>query len=143
MRPNDISKDKDYKSESAVVASSIAKYVFKRGRRTIAPAVVLENSRLLPETSKKNEPSLAISSSMDGPSLLQKASGPAAQNADPPDTEAVMNATMDPDLGVGAWDRERVEAENSRGMKVAAFMAGLDLLDREFLGKTQTALGQY
>ena len=143
MRPNDISEDKDHRSESAVIASSIAKYVFKRGRRTIAPAVVLENSRLLPETSKKNEPSSANSSSMDDYSLPQKASGPAVQNADRPDPEAVMNATMGPDLGVGAWDRERVEVENSRGMKVAAFMAGLDLLDREFIGKAQTALGQY
>lgn len=143
MRPNDVSKDKDHGSESAVVASSIARYVFKRGRRTIAPVVVLENSRLLPETSKKDEPSSATSSSMDEYSLLRKASGPAARNADRPDLEAFMNATMSPDLGVGAWDRERVATENLRGMKVAAFMAGLDLLDREFIGKAQTALGQY
>lgn len=97
----------------AILATSIAKYVFKRGRRTIPPEIALENSGLLPP---RPSPERSLSQT-EVDSLT--------------DLEGVV------------WDWERVEQERARALEVAEHMGGLDALMTEFCGDDTPVLGRW
>ena len=121
----------------AICASAISKYVFKKGRLTLHPEVMLEASGLLParpggwntfpglrpsaaEAAKTESSGAATAASMNGQS---KAAGGDSQ--------------------VNGWDWKRVEEENQRGLKMAEHFAALEGLHDVFTGGEREALGVY
>ena len=141
--PSNLSKDRTDKPRPTIYACSIAKYVFKRGRLTIPPETVLEHTALLPARPKDQERLSSTSSALGDHFFSQKGLRSNTQKENRPDSEAILEATMDENVHSNSWDWERVEAERSRGMEVAASMAALDRLDQEFTGETQSALGHF
>ena len=127
----------------AIFASSIAKYVLKRGRVTIAPETVLEQANHLPVKPEDVQASSSAHSTLDDHSRINATTWPTAQRRRRIDADVVMDATMDLNSVADVWDWERVEVERTRGMQIAMFMAGLDQLDQEFTGHTRNALGQF
>ncbi|OAQ61659.1 capsule polysaccharide biosynthesis protein [Pochonia chlamydosporia 170] len=104
--------------EKKIYATAVSKYVFKLGRLTVHPAVILEESGLLPER----------------PGGWK---GGENQVGD----EAVDLA--DVDLSVeGAWDWRRVEAQRRKGMEVAEHFSRLDECHDMFDGGTYGALAK-
>ncbi|KAI9684703.1 MAG: hypothetical protein M1829_000078 [Trizodia sp. TS-e1964] len=110
----------------AIHASSIAKYVLKRGRLTIVPATFFERSGLLPpKPDEVAEPP------------------PAPITAETAVDESLLPGPLDLGTDGLPWTWQRVEAERARGMQIAKLMAGLDVLHNEFSGAEGPALGQY
>ena len=105
--------------EKKIYASAISKYVFKVGRFTVHPAIVLGASGLLPErpggwTSGDNQ---LGDESVD---------------------------VSDVDLSVeGEWDWRRIEAQRRKGMNLATHFQELDGLINEFDGGRHGALGKF
>ncbi|KAL9124871.1 MAG: hypothetical protein Q9217_005850 [Psora testacea] len=130
----------------AIFASSIAKYVFKKGRLTIPPERVLRASQLLPpkpadhESPSVSETPVVIESSLEGAS---GAAISAAEKLTPDMATDNLAASLTPKDGEDVWDWERVENERMRGMKVAELYRGLDALNEEFVGEGATVLGRY
>lgn len=131
--------------ERVVYASCLSKYVFKSGRKTVTPEVVLRESNLLPaRPAGCEEPdagSGASSSGIDTPlaglrgRLLGEARLEAAVerivNDDLARAGAETRAASDHD-GDGMWPWDKIEAERRRGMEIAKAMLGLDALVDEF-----------
>ena len=142
MRP--ISPDRStHHPLNPIFASSIAKYVFKRGRLTIAPETVLEQANLLPVKPEDVEASSSTHSVFNDHSPINATSLPTAQRRRRVDVDVLMDGTVDSNPEANVWDWKRVEAERTRGMQIATFMAGLDQLNEEFTGETCNALGQF
>lgn len=117
--------------KEAIYATSISKYVFKKGRITVPPAEVLEVFGLIP-------PKPAASS---GEGLLgsEFESLPAANgDVKPKPEDAIL-----PEATGEEWTWETVEAERLRGMKLAELFAGLDGLHDEFNCGDDGVLGEY
>jgi hypothetical protein len=97
-----------------VFATSVSKYVFKKGRLTVAPERLLRASGLLGENEKM--------------CLLAKHQGPRARSFG-----ATMNQKNEngPNLEIG----QVIEKERLRGMKYANAWAELDSLHGELLGE--------
>ncbi|KAK7512617.1 uncharacterized protein IWZ02DRAFT_384893 [Phyllosticta citriasiana] len=118
------------KLKGAIYATSIAKYVVKKGRWTVAPELVLRNSGLLPE--KKDDPAASdhelktAEEKQDADNVLEDSALPADANAN-----------------AGEWAWEHVEAERQRGLKLAEHFAALDGLHDEFALKVDDALGEF
>lgn len=117
----------------AIFATSIAKYVAKRGRLTIGPVRLLDAAGLLPP-----KPAQAPDGSTNtgGSASVNELSSPAES------VEPQLNSGTIGLLGE-VWDWDRIEAERLEGMKVADHMAGLDGLLGAFTGDTRAALGKY
>ncbi|KAI9858875.1 MAG: hypothetical protein M1824_004040 [Vezdaea acicularis] len=117
----------------AIFATSIAKYVAKRGRLTIGPERLLDAAGLLPP-----KPAQAPdgSTNIGGSASVNELSSPAES------VEPQLNSGTIGLLGE-VWDWDRIEAERLEGMKVADHMAGLDGLLGAFTGDTRAALGRY
>lgn len=99
-----------------IMATAISKYVIKVGRLTVHPAVVLEDSELLPErpggwTSGEN------------------------QVGDESVDLSDINLKVD-----GEWDWRRIEAERRKGMELASKFHDLDEAHNLFDGGSQGAL---
>ncbi|KAL3427032.1 capsule polysaccharide biosynthesis protein [Phlyctema vagabunda] len=105
------------KSRSAklIRASAISKFVFKQGRRTIAPEDVMRELKLVPAA-----PSVAEQQSLEY--SLSNGSR-TRESAD--------------------WDIHRIWKENERGLKIARQFAGLDALHDTFSGDSSDALGYF
>ena len=126
----------------AIFATSIAKYVFKEGRLTIPPEVVLQISDLLPakpEDWEEGAQARFLSDSMiaSNGSLTSGLQG-----------EKVIASEQSVDLSLRTderviWDWKSVEDERQRGMQLAEFMAGLDGLHGVFTGDSGPALGHF
>ena len=126
----------------AICATSIAKYVFKKGRLTIPPEEVLKTSELLPEKPNleptppySETPTVeSASAEIETASTLRRLSG------------AEMVKIIDKSLNPPSeeeWDWDRVEKERAKGMEIAVHMARLDDLHGEFTAGNQPAFGQY
>lgn len=124
------------KLKGAVFATSIAKYVVKKGRWTVPPETVLRNSGLLPAKPEEEE-SMANGDTAAPPSAAAAANGHATE---PVDGSYVLPAVAG---GAGEWTWETVEAERLRGLKLAELFAGLDGLHDEFNGGVDGVLGEY
>lgn len=106
--------------ENKIHATAISKYVFKLGRLTVHPAVVLEASGLLPE-----RPGGWIS----GDEQLGDESA---------DVSGVDLATEG-----GEWTWQRVEATRRQGMAMAKHVQELDSLHGTFDGGSHGAISVY
>ena len=101
--------------ESKVFASCVSKYVFKLGRLTIHPAVILDESGLLPQR--------------PGGWLVESA-----------DMEPLSNDLTNDH---SKWTWQRVEAQRRRGLELAANLQALDGLSALFDGGDHGALAVF
>jgi hypothetical protein len=129
---------------AAIFASGIAKYVFKKGRRTIPPERVLRASELLPPKSAEHE-SPPVSVTPDPETTTADAT---AASIDAALTHDDAGEFMAASLNAGFsesdnWTWEKVEEERRRGMKIAEIYNRLDALNGEFTGEGDLVLGQY
>lgn len=104
-----------------VIATAISKYVFKLGRFTVHPAIVIEASGLLPE--RLGEGWRGGESGVGTPDDLG-------------DVEGIDSAG-------GEWDWRRTEYERRRGMAYAEHFAALDGTGSVFDGGEDGALGRW
>ncbi|MCJ1378646.1 hypothetical protein MMC17_001745 [Xylographa soralifera] len=102
-----------------VCAASVAKYVFKQGRMTISPELVLQEAGLLP--------SKPADIKTDSSCVLLVGNV----------TDAVEPAEAD------TWSWEVAERERVRGRAVAELMNELDTLHEDFEPDSRPALGAY
>ncbi|KAI1434318.1 capsule polysaccharide biosynthesis protein [Xylaria sp. CBS 124048] len=104
--------------EKKIFASAVSKYVFKVGRLTVHPAVVIEASGMLPER----------------PGGWIKDDG----------KEVVMNGHAESDAAEPAvWDWKRAEAERRKGLEYAEHFAALDGLLGQFSAGENGALATF
>ena len=125
----------------AICATSIAKYVFKKGRVTIPPEDVLKASELLPDK-PASEQSVPKSGTTTAESSAKVGVESAMTKAANTDMEENMNASSKPENGE-VWDWNRVEQERAKGMEIAIHMARLDDLHGTFTGETTPVFGKY
>ncbi|KAL9097681.1 MAG: hypothetical protein Q9165_000007 [Trypethelium subeluteriae] len=142
-----------------IYATSVAKYVVKRGRITIPPELVLERSRLLPPRppERKEDPiskptlegdasadqsmisveaAQAIQDEIERSAVLVngvKTAGTSGANATP------VNIISNED----SWDWDACEKKRLEGLKFAEMFAGLDALHDDFDGGVDGVLGSY
>ncbi|OCL07843.1 hypothetical protein AOQ84DRAFT_439965 [Glonium stellatum] len=113
------------KLKKAVFASSIAKYVVKKGRLTIPPERVLMSADMLP--SKPENWGEKAGNSMLNTRLS---------------SETVEDAVL-PAVNGSEWTWDKIEAERLRGLRFAEMFAGLDGLHEEFDGGKDGVLGEF
>lgn len=106
--------------KKVLFASCISKYVFKRGRITVAPAEVLTALGLVP--------------------LRAHSNGVVGSANHASDAATATGGTSDPKQ---LWDWSRVEEERLQGLEVAKHFAGLDMLHDMFSGDSAPALGYF
>ena len=116
------------KAHAAVFATSVARYVLKRGRVPIPPEAVLASADLLPMRPMNH-------------SQVKILPVDSATRRDATVRSSAVDAHIDsrPDV----WDWERVETTRIEGMKFAKLIAGLDDAHMEFTGPMSPALGHY
>ncbi|KAF9633996.1 putative 4hbt like protein [Lasiodiplodia theobromae] len=139
MTPEDAAKLRE-KLKGAVYATSITKYVVKKGRWTVPAERVLLNSGVLPGPRPAELGSLESNGSASAPPPLT--SGASADV----DGSYVLPA-FPPRDGKEGEDGEltwaEIEAERQRGLKLAELFAGLDDAHNEFTGGADGVLGEY
>ena len=130
-------------SKSAIAASALSKVVFKNGRITISPQVMLEASGLLPpmDTESKNEQhdhlaEAQIKANITEVTERQVAPIKAMQTVDAlesSDSESsCSHGTSDDESSMlDQWTWEMIESERKRGLKVASTLAAQSLLENE------------
>lgn len=133
------------KLKDAVYATSIAKYVFKKGRITIPPAEVFELFHLIPPKPAAASDSAAAPAPASGEGLLgSEFESLPAPTANRSAQQVKLEDALLPEVEDGAdWTWEVVEAERLRGMRYAEMFAGLDGLHDEFDGGAKGVLGEY
>lgn len=150
------------KAEEAIIASALSKVVFKKGRMTIPPEVMLQASCLLPPRPANLAP---LQTDFHAASARKNVSQEifdipfrffenldlvweAARNALIPEPEVERHQTRDdsPDGTMAehtnSWTVESVEKERLRGLEVANKLAGLEGLSHEFTAEAD-ALGKH
>ncbi|KAL9081407.1 MAG: hypothetical protein Q9157_000126 [Trypethelium eluteriae] len=145
--------------KSGIYATSVAKYVVKRGRITIPPELVLERSKLLPPRppERKEDPiskpmlegdenadqsmiSVEAAQSMQDTSKKSAVLVNGAETSDMSSANATCDSTTSDEDG---WDWEACEKKRLEGLKFAEMFAGLDALHDEFDGGVDGVLGSY
>lgn len=127
---------------SAIAASAMSKIVFKNGRITIAPEVMLEAAGLLPPKPAENHSedlmqaqvvaNLAEVGPTEAASQVEKVEGSDA-------TSESSHSEQDPMEQLHT--REAIEVERQRGMKLARLLREQTELEHEF--NDQVALGRH
>jgi acyl-CoA thioesterase FadM len=123
---------------SAILATSVARYVFKRGRVTIPVDSILTAAGLLP--AKPDGPSPAPTSTLEAKNTTTVSERVTVGNDR---TKPSTDIPLKPESGSDKWDWDRIEEERQRGWKIAQLVAGLDGAYEEFTGDSQPALGKY
>ena len=126
----------------AILATSIAKYVFKEGRLTIPPEIVLQVSDLLPPKPSDGEQGAHARPLGHSTIASNESLTPDLQVEKGILSEQSVDISLRPDETL-VWDWKRVEDERQHGMQLAEFMAGLDGLGDVFTGDSGPALGQF
>ena len=110
----------------AVVATALSKCVFKQGRRTVSPALMLKQSNLLPQKSLDD----MLPQMEKIPDVRSSASSDSGIEVDAGDEEESIS--------------ESLEKERQRGMRIAVTLAaqGQDALELEFTAAGE-ALGRH
>ncbi|KAK3296701.1 uncharacterized protein B0H64DRAFT_390101 [Chaetomium fimeti] len=103
-----------------VIATAVSKYVFKLGRFTVHPALVIEASKLLPE--RPGEGWTGGETGTGTPEDLGDLEG------------------LEGDI---EWDWKRVEAERRKGLRYADHFAALDGTNSLFDGGEDGAIGKF
>ena len=111
----------------AICASAISKYVFKKGRLTLHPEVMLEASGLLPHRPGGWNVFPGLRPSTE------------AKGEEPNGSAKMSNGGVT----TSEWDWRMIEEENKRGLKMAEHFAALEGLHEEFTGEEREALGLY
>ncbi|KAL8683916.1 MAG: hypothetical protein Q9186_000127 [Xanthomendoza sp. 1 TL-2023] len=133
----------------AIFATGIAKYVAKRGRLTISPERILQNSGLLPSKPKDQEtPPVTATPVMpvEGDTLP---TGIGLQDITSINAESLIDGALDDRKTTETtrdnqgWDWERVEKERQKGMKIAEAWNMTEKLSEDFDGHEGMALGRY
>ena len=131
----------------AIYASAIAKYVFKKGRRTIPPERILRASQLLPPKPADHEtPPLTMTPNPENMNSLDTTTTASIVEVFTPDKAGeIMAASLTAACVDGSeeWTWERVEKERKRGMRIAELYEGLEALSEEFTGDDMAVLGEY
>lgn len=130
-----------------IFATSIARYVFKKGRLTLNPEVVLERSRLLPRRpvgtelpprAESGDSGSVTQSEAPTPALDDHASLEAVATQISARLEGVENDEQNEDE---AWTWDDMEKERLRGLKMAKHFDALSGLHNEL--RDGEALGVY
>ena len=129
----------------AIFATSIAKYVAKKGRLTISPERVLRASELLPPNPADHQTPPAPSSPAPESNSNTAAAVSVVDQITPGNAEDVVVASLKAavESEKEEWTWERVEGERKRGMKIAEMWGALDGLNGEFKGDGEVVLGRY
>ena len=128
----------------AIFASGIAKYVFKKGRRTIPPERVLRASHLLPTKPAEHESPLTHMTLNQEATTADATAAAIDAALTPDDAGEFMAASLNAGFSESHnWTWERVEEERKRGMEIAEIYNRLDALNGEFTGEGDLVLGQY
>lgn len=129
----------------AIFATSIAKYVAKKGRLTISPERVLRASELLPPNPVDHQTPPAQSSPAPESTSNTAAAVSAVDQITPGNAEDVVVASLKAAVGSEKeeWTWERVEGERKRGLRIAEMWSALDGLNGEFKGDGEVVLGRY
>ena len=148
-RHEEVKQDEEDLSKH-IFASSLARYVFKKGRLTINPEIVLERSRLLPPrpAGVGLPPRTEVLTSAATPAPTETPATP-AMNGGPSSPEAMAteigrrlhnvakaSATQDID-----WTWDDMERERLRGLKIASHFDSLGAVSGEL--RAGEVLGQY
>lgn len=129
----------------AILAVSVAKYVFKRGRKTIPPEDCLCVAELLPpkpEAHLGRQPP-PMKAGVETPTIDESATENIVVDAVSsfvPDKE-VLSPKIQVDFS--RWDWDTIEAERLRGMEIAQHMGGLDQALNVWTADKETALGEF
>ncbi|GAB7340782.1 hypothetical protein MBLNU457_7154t1 [Dothideomycetes sp. NU457] len=135
-----------------IFATSISKYVCKKGRMTIPPELLLTRSRLLPPKPQGNG-HLSESTVLVDASDASTGTG-TPSNLTSPENMGLAAEAVSARLGASGSGRsddnsddrpmtwDEVEAERRRGMEIAKHFDGLTALQDEF-GKSDDVLGKY
>ena len=136
QRREDVKADEDLSKH--IYATSLARYVFKKGRLTINPEIVLERSRLLPpRPAGVDLPPRAEASG--APTPVTPAT-PAGVTASPENLAGNLNsklgnvAAAEMRQEIGDWSWEDMEKERLRGLELANHFDALGGLHRELKG---------
>ncbi|KAK9414514.1 putative Capsule polysaccharide biosynthesis protein [Seiridium unicorne] len=124
-----VTRDAEGKPEEwqkKIFATAVSKYVWKMGRLTVHPAIVMEASGLLPA-----RPEGWVSTESSG---MVTPSEPVTGNTD--------GEAKEHDAETG-WDWRRIEDERLKGLEFAQHFAELDGLAGEFDGGENGALGKF
>ncbi len=144
-----ISGESSSKGHSAVAASALSKLVFKNGRVTIAPQVMLEASGLLPmkptETLSEHREHLAeiqIEANIDD--VTPKKATQTLEEMDSCDDDSTYGGSRrssGTNFYLQQWTCEAIEAERKRGLKFASLLGAQTVLENEF--NDSEALGKH
>jgi len=146
------------RKEDAIIASALSKCVFKKGRLTIPPVIMMEASGLLPSR-PANVPLLRTDLYYNAPkkSLAAEAIDmplrafekldsvwDAAKRSFLPELDGAERESADELVKTNAetWTWEKIESERRRGLELAKLLRGLDGLDMEFTADSD-ALGTH
>lgn len=128
----------------AIFASGISKYVFKAGRFTIPPERILEAAGLLPpRPSGHRTPPATPSPETANGTLLDTHASSILQNVAAGSLDERIDASLLAKRDDEVWDWAKVEDERLRGLKIVELMAGLDLLQDEFMPEKGPILGEF
>jgi hypothetical protein len=161
---------KDGKKKPVIYASALSKCVFKKGRVTIAPEVMLEASGLLPpkfegvasSREESPEPMVEIISTtcaheaplhaVESLGSSNKAAVKSTQFIEPDSPQSLSGKSMDfvpedsfegPGRRASAdWTMHAIEAERLRGLEIAKHLAKQEALENHFNSHTD-ALGRH
>lgn len=148
-RRDDAKKDEEDLSKH-IFASSLARYVFKKGRLTINPEVVLERSRLLPpRPAGVSLPPRTEASTSDGtPAPAETPATPAMHGAAAsPEAMATeigrrLSTVANTETGQDDdWTWEDMERERLRGLKIAQHFDALSAVHGEL--RAGDVLGEF
>ena len=142
-----VSGESSSKGQSAVAASALSKLVFKNGRVTIAPQVMLEASGLLPakptESVSEHKEHLAdiqIEANIDD--VAPKKATQILEEMDSSDDDSTYSSRRSSTVSaMQQWTWETIEAERRRGLKVASLLGAQNVLEHEF--NDSEALGKH
>lgn len=134
-------------AQPAIAASAMSKIVFKNGRITLAPEVMLELAGLLPP--KEKNPVAHREELKEAQIEANAKDNPAANptellpDLDTSDSDSGYESPRrnSEDNASQSWTRERIEAERQRGMKMASLLAKQTALEDEF--SDEAALGRH
>ncbi|KAK4550493.1 hypothetical protein LTR36_000072 [Oleoguttula mirabilis] len=148
-RPGEVKKEDEDLSKH-VFATSVARYVFKKGRLTINPEIVLERSRLLParpegmglppreESSNEATPAETATAT---PAVNGKLTSPETVATEVSSRLGEFAAHQEPLESDESWTWDDMEKERLRGLKLAVHFDKLGAVHNEL--KADEALGQY
>jgi hypothetical protein len=126
-----------------IFAFSIAKYVYKSGRRTIPPELVFQRCGVLPSKPADSEPSPSSSIEDSGLTEQSVVNGMEASSTHESFDEVLQSSLTPTKDGSKGWTWEMIEKERQRGMEIAKLMGDMDQLKDEFTGNSKPVLGEY